>query len=364
MAGLFGGPLTAGIAVVITGAYRALLAGAGVWAGLATIVGCTLVGLAFRHFWKGPPYRLDLLRLYLVGVAAHMVMIACQLAFLPRDKALVTVEDVWLPVMLIYPVATVFMGTLLQLEDRRWHAERKLVENQELLVQSQSIGRVGSWELDLEHNQLRWSDEVYRIFGVDPGSFGGTYEAFLELVHPDDREAVNEAYAQSVAEGRDGYEIEHRIVRPDTGETRFVHERCTHVKDAKGRVVRSIGFVQDITRRKQGETELQQARQFAESLVQTANVIFVQLDRDGKVVNLNKAAEEITGYTLKEMKGKSWFETLVPKERYPEVWEMFARATDSGAIPQSFENPIVTKTGEEREIVWQNSLLLDDGKVI
>jgi len=364
MAGLFGGPLTAGIAAVIAGAYRAVLAGGGMWAGLATIVGCAGVGLGFRYLWNHRPDRLGILRLYIIGVATHLVMLACQLAFLPRGRALATVEDIWLPVMLVYPVGTAFMGFLLQLEERRWHAEYRLVESQELLLQSQSIGRVGSWELDLDRNQLRWSQEVYRIFGIEPSRFAGTYEAFLELVHPDDREAVNTAYSRSVAQGQDGYEIEHRIVCPDTGETRFVHEKCNHIKDAKGRVVRSVGFVQDITRRKHGEMELQQSKDFVESVVQTANVIFAQLDLEGNVVNLNKAAEEITGYRLEEIKGKNWFDILVPKYRYPYVWEMFQRAMENGVIPQSFENPIVTKTGEERQIVWQNSVLLDEGKAI
>ena len=155
MAGLFGGPLTAGIAAVIAGAYRAVLAGAGVWAGLATMVGCAGVGLGFRYLWNQRPDRFGIPRLYIIGVATHVVMLACQLAFLPQDRALATVEDIWLPVMLIYPFGTALMGFLLQLEERRWHADHKLIESQELLSQSQSIGRVGSWELDLDRNQLR-----------------------------------------------------------------------------------------------------------------------------------------------------------------------------------------------------------------
>lgn len=364
LAGLFGGPVAAGIAVTTAGAYRAILGGAGMWAGLATIVGCALVGLVFRRLCKERPDKLSIIKLYLVGFATHAVMLACQLAFLPRTVAVGTVGDVWLPVMLIFPVATVFAGLLLQVEDRRWHIESKLLRSQDLLLQSQSIGKVGSWELDLARNSLRWSEEVYRIFGVDPEKFAGTYEAFLDCVHPADRETVNEAYTSSVDRRRDSYEIEHRIILPDTGVTRFVQEKCKHLKDTKDRVVRSVGFVQDITERKQFESELEHAKQFAEHLVQAANVIFVQLDLDGKVVNFNKAAEETTGYRLEELKGKSWFDTLVPKERFPHVWEMFSRIKESGALPQSFENPIVTKSGEERQIVWQNSLLFDGERTV
>ncbi len=364
LAGLFGGPIPAGIAVVIAGAYRAMLGGAGVWAGLATIVGSPLVGLVFRRLYRVSADRPGILGLYIAGFATHVVMLLCQLAFLPRNVAVTTAGDVWLPVVLIFPIATVFAGVLLQSEERRWLAEKELIRSRDILLQSQSIGRVGTWELDLTRDSLQWSDEVFRIFGVEPGTFAGTYEAFLECIHPGDREAVNAAYSSSVDKGQEGYETEHRIIRADTGATRWVHEKCIHLRDAKGRIVRSIGFVQDITERKQSESELEQAKQFAEDLISTANVLFVHLDYDGRVVSLNQAAEEITGYRLEELKGKSWFDTLVPKERFPHVWEMFDRARVSGVLPRSFENPIVTKTGEERQIVWRNSPLRQGGKLV
>ena len=127
-----------------------------------------------------------------------------------------------------------------------------LRESEQRLQRTQEIAHLGSWELDLARNELTWSDEVYRIFGLEPQEFGATYEAFLERVHPDDRRAVDDAYSGSVREGRDTYEIEHRIVRKDTGEVRIVHEKCEHFRDAAGRIVRSVGMVHDITESKRG----------------------------------------------------------------------------------------------------------------
>jgi PAS domain S-box-containing protein len=131
-----------------------------------------------------------------------------------------------------------------------------LRESEEGLKRAQEIAHLGSWELDLLNNSLIWSDEVYRIFGLQPQEFAATYEAFLEVVHPDDREAVNEAYSGSLREGKDTYEIEHRIVRKATGEIRYVHERCLHLRDETGRIIRSSGMVHDITERKQAEAEI------------------------------------------------------------------------------------------------------------
>jgi PAS domain S-box-containing protein len=134
-------------------------------------------------------------------------------------------------------------------------SEKALKASEERLKRSQEIAHLGSWELDLEKNILTWSDEVYRIFGMQPQEFSATYESFLEAVHPDDREAVDQAYAGSVNEARDSYEIEHRVVRKSTGEIRHVHEKCRHFRDETGRIIRSVGMVHDITERKRSERE-------------------------------------------------------------------------------------------------------------
>ncbi len=140
----------------------------------------------------------------------------------------------------------------------RKQAEDALRESEARLNRSQEIAHLGSWELDLVNNRLTWSDEVYRIFGLQPQEFGATYEAFLEVVHPDDRAAVDAAYSGSVREGRDTYEIEHRVVRKSAGEIRIVHERCAHIRDASRRIIQSVGMVHDITERKQAEDALKQ----------------------------------------------------------------------------------------------------------
>ena len=122
------------------------------------------------------------------------------------------------------------------------------------LSRTQQIAQLGSWERESGKEQLTWSDEVYRMFGLQPGELRATHTGFLDVVHPDDRAAVDAAYAESVRSGRP-YEIAHRIVKRDTGEVRWVHEKCEHIQDADGRVVRSIGMVQDITERKRVEEQ-------------------------------------------------------------------------------------------------------------
>lgn len=135
-------------------------------------------------------------------------------------------------------------------------AEKSLSESKARLEKSEEIAHLGSWELDLAENRLSWSSEVYRIFGLEPGEFKATYEAFLQAVHPDDRTAVENAYSGSLQENRDTYEIEHRIIREKTGEIRFVHEKCEHFRDFTGQIIKSVGMVHDITEQKKVEMGL------------------------------------------------------------------------------------------------------------
>jgi PAS domain S-box-containing protein len=147
------------------------------------------------------------------------------------------------------------IGSVTTVEDisERKKIEEALRESESGLKRAQEIAHLGSWELDVAANRLTWSDEIYRIFGLQPQEFGATYEAFLDHVHPDDRSAVDAAYKGSVREGKDSYEIEHRVIRKDNGEIRFVHEKCQHMRDEHGQIVRSLGMVHDITERKKAE---------------------------------------------------------------------------------------------------------------
>jgi len=154
-------------------------------------------------------------------------------------------------------------------------AHEALADSEKPLSRSQQVANLGSWDLDLRANHLAWSDEVYRIFGCKPQEFAATYEAFLDAVHPDDRSAVDEAYSASLRDGSDGYEIEHRIVRRDTGEVRHVHEYCAHERDEAGNIVRSIGMVQDITERWKEE----EYRRFRLTFQQVAAEISAELTR-------------------------------------------------------------------------------------
>jgi PAS domain S-box-containing protein len=182
----------------------------------------------------------------------------------------------------------------------RKRAEEALRESEAQLKRSQEIAQLGSWELDLVNNRLTWSDEVYKIFGLQPQEFAATYEAFLAAVHPDDRAAVDAAYSDSVRDGKNTYEIEHRVVKKSTGEIRSVHEKCEHIRDASGRIIRSFGMVHDITERKRTEEALREAHDRALRLArfpdENPNPV-ARVSADGSVLYCNPSALELPGWT-------------------------------------------------------------------
>jgi two-component system, cell cycle sensor histidine kinase and response regulator CckA len=160
-----------------------------------------------------------------------------------------------------------------------------------------------------------------------------------------------------------GVPTEAELVLPGAdGQRTYITSRFP-LRNKEGRIEGLVGLAVDITQRKRAEDSLQRANAFAESVIQAANVMFVHLDAAGLVQKINAAAEEITGYKSAELEGASWF-LLVPRDRYPYVWEEFERLMREGVTAGSFENPILTKQGDERQIMWRNTTLREGDRIV
>jgi hypothetical protein len=168
-------------------------------------------------------------------------------------------------------------------------ALRALRASESSLREAQRIGKFGSWELDVPSGALRWSDEIYRIFELDPQHFGASYGAFLAAIHPDDRALVDSTFLRSLAT-REPYEIVHRLRMAD-GRVKHVQEIGLTVYDDGGAPLRTTGTVQDITERVHAELRLKR--------ILNGMLPFVGLfDLDGRVLELNREPVDEAGLPL------------------------------------------------------------------
>ncbi len=178
--------------------------------------------------------------------------------------------------------------------------QEALAQSEASLANAQRIAHLGNWDWNIVTNDLYWSDEIYRIFGLTPRSFPGTYPAFLNTIHPEDRPGVEEAVNTALAHGKP-YSIDHRIVLPD-GRHRIVHEQAEITFDPQGNPVMMCGTVQDITAFREAEVALRQSEAMVRFITDhVQDILFrYRLHPTRAFEYLSPACTAITGYSPEE----------------------------------------------------------------
>jgi len=222
-------------------------------------------------------------------------------------------------------------------------AEEALRRSEANLAEAQQVAHVGSWELDLVNNRLWWSDEIYRIFGIDPQRFGASYEAFLERVHPEDREKVDAAYRRSVAD-RTSYEIVHRLLLDD-GRVRYVHERGRTHYDTDGAPLRSIGTVQDVTGQQLAHRALKESERELDAIIENLPLMIFLKDAESlRFVRFNRAGEELLGIPRERLIGRRDHD-FFPAEQADAFVREDRRVLETGKILDIALEPVDTAQG-------------------
>jgi PAS domain S-box-containing protein len=249
------------------------------------------------------------------------------------------------------------IGLLEDITERK-RAEEALRRSEADLARAQQIGHMGSWDWDVVNTSLTWSDEIYRIWGVSR-DLTPTYEGIEAMIHPEDRQK-NEGMVQRFLKDLDAGAFEFRIVRPD-GQVRHIYQRIEVSRDATGRAVRMFGIMHDITERKRAEEALRRERDRTQQYLDIAGVMLVAIDTQGQVILANRKTSEVLGYEEQEVLGKNWFGNFVPRrirEGLLPVSHMLLSGDVKGV--EYHENPILTKAGEERLILWHNTAIRDE----
>lgn len=265
---------------------------------------------------------------------------------------------------LIHPGETRAYAAVTSFSDitERREAEEKLRTSEANLATAQRVAHVGNWEFDVLTQEIIWSEELFHIFGLDPAEPEPTFDEHLQQIHPDDRALWQEVVGQALASGN-SYKFDFRIVRPN-GQVRYIEARGKAVLNEQRQVVKLFGTSLDISDRKRTEATLQEAERRWRSLLENVQLLVVGLDRRGNVEYVNPFLLSLAGYTQAEVVGKNWFENFLPPLHQQQVNTVFQECLEHN-FHTYYTNPILTKSGEERFIAWNSTLLRDtEGNII
>lgn len=206
-------------------------------------------------------------------------------------------------------------------------------------------------------------NKVEAMLGYPREDFDERRLKWTDLILKEDMGQASRIFIRAL-KGNRSYVREYRM-RCKSGEVIWVQERSQIVLDPKGKVDYISGVLFDISKRKQGEEAVRQEKETAQRYLDVAPVIFTVIEASGKVTLINKKGCEILGYPEGEIIGKNWFDHFIPEKIREGMKVMFNRLM-SGEISslEYYENPVLTKTGEERIIAWYNTILKDENGTI
>jgi diguanylate cyclase (GGDEF)-like protein/PAS domain S-box-containing protein len=213
----------------------------------------------------------------------------------------------------------VFVIAIVRDVSERRDVEAELRRTKDRLEESQRLARLGSWEWDIVANEVIWSDELFRIYGLKPGEIEPTYERFLDRIHPDDREAVDQRNRKAFADHQPFEDVK-RATRPDGSEF-LMRTQGEVIADSNGDPLRMLGVCEDVTVEKQAE----EAQAMLASVVLSSDDAIITRSLDGRVTSWNPGAEALYGYTEDETLGREWGVTI-PEDGRGEEEERLRRA--------------------------------------
>jgi len=240
----------------------------------------------------------------------------------------------------------------------RKKAEEELKKAKISLDLAIAASQIGVWELDLIKDTSVRNLRHDQIFGYKEKIAEWGEKIFFEHIITEDRPSVQAAFDRAMKTDRLYFEC--RILWPD--ETiHWITATGKVVRDSAGKPQEMFGTVTDITERKKAEEALRHEKELAQTYLDIAAFIMLIINKDGTVSYVNEKGCDILGYEKEDIIGKNWFDNFLPKSKKAEVKEIFLRLFHGEAgLFGYFEDMVITATGEERLIGWNNTMLRDD----
>ncbi len=255
VSGLFLGAIPAAVAMGMTAAFRFYEGGAAEWAGVAVILATGSLGVAWRHYRRGPLARITTRELYGFGVVVHLVMLAVLLATLPSGTAWRMLRNIGLPILLVYPLATTALGLMLASRLRRERMAAELAASETRFRTFFNQSPVGMGMIAPDGTLMQANPAFAQLVGYPSEELANlTLES---IVHPDDVGKSRECAGNLLAGERDACCSEQRWLTKD-GRTILVQVHARLERDGEGRPLQFLAVFFDMTERKQSEAALEQ----------------------------------------------------------------------------------------------------------
>ena len=315
VSGLFGGPLVAAVAATICGAFRLSLGGAGAWVGVSVIAESAAVGVLFYFLRKEPHRQLTAFFLYMFGLLVHVVMLTLMWA-LPGGVGLQVLRHIGLPILIVYPFATMLVCRLFLDYERQLHDRNALRESEERYRAVFENAAVGIDVTDADGRILQANESLASMLGYSREELLNL--TCLDISHPEDPEVSWVTYEGKVRSDTGSCRFERRYVRKG-GEILWADVSVSPVCGPDGGSVATIGVLADITDRKKSEEELKISYHRLDQIIQFLPDATFVIDDQGRVTAWNTAMEDLTGIPAENILSKGDYEYALPfyEERRP-----------------------------------------------
>ncbi|MES2477957.1 MAG: PAS domain-containing sensor histidine kinase [Bacteroidota bacterium] len=213
-------------------------------------------------------------------------------------------------------------------------AQEEIKKQKELLETAEKIAHLGSWEIDIQTGAFYWSDESYKILEYTKGDIIPCYEAFINRIHPDDREIVREAYL-NVTNRSESNEIVHRILLPD-GRVKYLHQRWEIYTDLNGIPIKSVGTSQDITPQVLSELSLKKSRLQYEQVVDNISDGVISYTTKEEILFVNDQFLDMFGLSKEEILNIKLSDLIAETDR-EKIGIQHQKRIAGEVVPEMFE---------------------------